>query len=176
MGQGGYTQVGSFAAFGSLDPMLEAARRTTERVGQDLLNRTVEKTPVAKPPAGHADEWLLSRHRAPGTLKASWQVGEVTLDDGGRTFTVPVFTNDRIAPYVEWPTMPHIIVPRDPTKMLRFWNALGDTIYAQIVHHTGTRGTYMLTTSLAEVAVAWQAIGAEEMETWAEDQARLVAA
>jgi hypothetical protein len=176
MARGGYRQTGSFAAFGSLDAMLEAARRTTERVGQDLLQRTVEKTPIAKPPPGHADEWLISRHRTPGTLRASWQVGEVTLSSGGRVFEVPVFTNDRIAPYVEWPTMPHIIVPRDPAKMLRFWNGLGQTIYASIVHHTGTRGTYMLTTALAEVAIAWQQIGREEMETWAADQARLVAA
>jgi hypothetical protein len=165
----GYTSQGSLSQFGDPEALLAAARRTVERVGDDLLNRTVEHTPVAKPPPGHESEWLEARNREPGTLRESWKCGEVTVDEGGTTFTVDVYTNDRIAPYVEWPTRPHLI-GASPGKMLRFWDSVGNTVYARLVHHPGTAGSYMLTTALAEVAANWQAIGAEEMQQWAREQ------
>lgn len=171
----GYSSTGKLADFGRTEPMVAAVKRTVSRVGQDLLERTKEHTPVAKPPPGAAAEWLAARKRAPGTLKESWKCGEVTISEDGKTYTIDVYTNDSIAPYVEWPTMPHIIVPRNG-GMLRFWNALGQTVYATVVHHTGTRGSYMLTTAIAEEAVAWQQIGDEEMEQWSIDQAALVRA
>lgn len=170
----GYTSTGKLSGFGRPELMRDAQHRTVERVGRELLHRTVEHTPVAKPPPGHAAEWLEARKRAPGTLKESWKCGEVTIELGGETMSIDVYTHDRIAPYVEYPTLPHIIVPRNPRGMLRFWNALGDTVYAMIVHHTGTKGTYMLTTALAEVAAMWQEIGREELDRWARDTAALV--
>lgn len=160
---------GRLASFGRPELMRDAQRRTVERVGPELHRRTVEHTPVAHPPPGHAAEWLESRKRAPGTLKASWRVGEVTVNIAGEVMSIDVYTNDRIAPYVEYPTVPHLIVPRNPGGVLRFWDKLGKTIYATIVHHTGTRGSYMLTTALAEVAAMWRTIGAEEMERWARE-------
>lgn len=166
----GYRATGKLANFGRTAGMEAAARRTTERVGQELLERTMRHTPVAKPPPGHEEEWLQSRHgRLPGTLRESWKVGDVTVIERGHTYSVEVYTMDRIAPYVEWPTMPHIIVPHNPSGMLRFWDRLGRTVYARIVMHTGTKGSYMLTTSLAEVAAMWETIGAEEMERWARE-------
>lgn len=165
---------GSLASFGAGSPMRDAQRRTVERVGDLLLERTKAHTPIAKPPPGHEVEWLASRKRLPGSLRESWRVGEVTIVAGDERMTIDVYTNDEIAPFVEWPTMPHIIVPRNPSGMLRFWDNLGSTIYATVVHHTGTKGSYMLTTALAEVAVLWQEVGAEEMETWARDQQALV--
>lgn len=170
----GYHATGKLADFGRPELMRGAQRRTVERVGKELLHRTVDHTPVAKPPPGHASEWLAARKRAPGTLKASWKVGEVTVELGGETMTIDVYTNDQIAPFVEWPTMPHIIVPRNPSGMLRFWTSLGDTVYATIVHHTGTKGTYMLTTALAEVGALWEAIGRLELEEWAREAAAAV--
>lgn len=171
----GYRSDGKLENFGRPEAMLEAQRRTVERVGARLHELTVEHTPVAKPPPGHEAEWLLSRHgRRPGALRESWKVGEVEVLEGGRLMRVDVYTHDPVAPYVEWPTLPHIIVPRRPGGMLRFWDAFGNTVYARIVHHTGTKGSFMLTTSLAEIAAMWQEIGHEEMDQWARDQARLV--
>lgn len=165
----GYRSSGRLADFGRPELLRAAQRRTVERIGDELHRRTVEHTPVAKPPPGHEAEWLASRKRAPGTLRESWKIGEVTVNIAGEVMSIDVYTNDRIAPFVEWPTLPHIIVPHNPRGMLRFWNALGDTIYATIVHHTGTKGSYMLTTALAEVAAMWQEIGAEEMQRWARE-------
>lgn len=174
----GYTQVGKFENFGRVEPFLECQRRTVRRVGELLHERTVAHTPVAKPPpAVDLAEWIKSRKgRMPSTLKESWSLGEVIVELGGARVSIEVRTFDDIAPFVEWPTMPHIIVPKRPGGLLRFWNALGETVYATIVHHTGTKGSYMLTTALAEVALEWQAIGAEELERWARDQERLIAA
>jgi hypothetical protein len=168
----GYTQRGRLEDFGRTDLLLEAQQRTVKRVGDLLLQRTRAGTPVAKPPANvPLDEWIKARHgRLPGTLRESWQVGEVEVDLDGTTMTIPVYTNDSIAPYVEYPTLPHLIVPRNPGGMLRFWNALGETVYATVVHHTGTKGSFMLTTALAEVAVMWQEIGRDELDRWSREQ------
>jgi hypothetical protein len=160
---------GSLASFGEPQLMRDAQKRTVERAGARLHELTIEHTPVAQPPPGHAAEWLASRKRLPGTLRASWKLGQVTIVAGRDVMAIDVYTNDRIAPYVEWPTMPHLIVPRNPRGMLRFWDKLGNTIYATIVHHTGTKGSYMLTTALAEVAAFWQTIGAEEIARWARE-------
>lgn len=165
----GYTSQGSLARLADPDLMRAAQRRTVSRVGDELLHRTVEHTPVAKPPPGHEAEWLAARKRAPGTLKESWKVGEVTVELGTETMTIDVYTHDPVAPHVEWPTRPHLI-PLMPGKTLRFWDKEGRTVFAMIVHHPGTQGSYMLTTAIAEVAVAWRSIGAEEMAEWAREQ------
>ena len=155
--------------------MDDAAKRTAQRVGELLQERVTEHTPVAQPPPGHYAEWLASRHgRLPGTLKESWKVGDVTVSQAAHTYSIDVYTMDKIAPYVEWPTLPHLIVPRRPGGMLRFWDKLGNTIYATIVHHTGTKGSYMMATAIAEVALLWEAIGAEEMQAWAREQQALI--
>jgi hypothetical protein len=170
----GYKSIGKLENYGRPEPLIEAARRTVERSTALLRQLTHDHTPVAKPPPGHEVEWMQSRHgRPPGALKESWKVGELEVIDAGRLIRMDVYTNDPVAPYVEWPTLPHIIVPR-AGGMLRFWDQFGHTIYARIVHHTGTKGSYMLTTALAEVAVLWQEIGAEEMEKWAREQERLI--
>lgn len=166
----GYSSQGSLERLADPELMRAAQRRTAERVGDRLLERTKEHTPVAKPPPGAAAEWLAARKRAPGTLKESWKVGQVTVVLGREVMTIDVYTHDEIAPYVEWPTLPHLIIPRSPGGVLRFWNKFGKTVYATIVHHTGTKGSYMLTTALAEIAALWLEIGAEEMDRWAREQ------
>jgi hypothetical protein len=153
--------------------MRAAGRRTTERVGADLRERVRRHTPVAKPPPGAAGEWEASRGgRPPGTLRESWRVGKVTVRGSGGLMSIDVYTEDPVAPDVEWDTQPHIIRPRGEGGMLRFWTRSGDVVFATIVHHPGTRGVHMLATALVEVAASWQEIGREEMERWAREQLR----
>jgi hypothetical protein len=175
----GYRADGKLEHFGRPELMVAAAIRTVDRVDDRMLELTKEHTPIAKPPPGLSAEdfawWLRSRHgRAPGSLRESWRVGEIEVIDGGKLVRKDVYTNDPIAPYVEYPTLPHIIIPRRPGGLLHFFNEHGGSVYAVIVHHTGTKGSFMLTTAQAEIAVSWQEIGAEEMRRWARDAARAV--
>lgn len=171
----GYQSVGKLENFGRVEPFLAMQHRTVDRVGDLLLELTVDGTPVAKPPPGAEAEWLQARHgRLPGELKKSWR--KDVLEVEGSTMRIAVFTRDPVAPHVEYPTMPHIIVPRRPGGWLRFWNKFGGVVFARLVHHPGTGGSFMLTTALGKVALMWQEIGREELDRWAREQERLVAA
>lgn len=165
----------SLADLGDDRGMLAAGRRTAERVADDLHERVVRHTPVAKPPAASvAAEWQRERRRRPGHLKDSWRVGEVTVKLDGEEVTVDVYTLDLVAPHVEWDTQPHLIVPKDPGGLLRYWNHAGETVFAKVVHHPGTRGQHMMATSLVEVAATWESIGSEEMSRWASEHFRMM--
>lgn len=140
------------------------ARRATGKVGRDLRARVRRHTPVQKrTPAitasyATAAAFVKARKgRLPGTLQASWRVGDVEISERGmgRRYRIPVFTMDPIAPHVEWPTMPHIIMPRR-ARVLTIPTIAGMR-FAMIVHHPGTQGSYMMATALQEVAVTWQA-------------------
>lgn len=167
-----YRADGALADFFREEPLIEAARRTTERVGEDLRDRVRRHTPVAKPPPGAEAEWLEARKRAPGTLRESWKVGEVVVRAGVGHMTIDVYTEDPIAPDVEWETMPHLILPQGDAGALRFWDKGGAKVFAKIVHHPGTRGAHMMATSLVEVAASWWDIGAEEFRRWEREQLR----
>jgi hypothetical protein len=169
----GFQRRGSLSSFGDTGPMVAACRRTAERVGVVLQARVKHHTPVADPPPGHEAEWLASRKRLPGTLRESWRVGDVQ-HVGNRQFSVDVYTEDEIAPYVEWPTLPHLIVPRRPGGWLRFWTKEGDTVYARIVHHTGTKGSYMMAIGAAETQQLWHELGVKGLEEWAAEQEALI--
>lgn len=157
-----YRQQGSMADLLDDAPIDQAARRTTERVGHLLHERVTFHTPVAVlPPGGTIDE---RDGRRPGTLKDSWKVGEMTVAMDGQGYSIDVYTDDPIAPYVEYPVAPHEIRPRRPDGMLRFRGRDGSVIYAKLVHHPGHFGAFMMATSLAEVAAQWQAIGKEELD------------
>jgi hypothetical protein len=173
----GYEADGKLEDFFHPEPMIECARRTTERVGADLKDRVAHHTPVAKPPSGSvAAEWEAARKRIPGTLKESWQIGEVTVTSNGARLTIPVFTDDPVAPYVEWDTQPHLIVPKDQlTGVLRYWDTSGNIVFAQVVHHPGTKGAHMMATALTEVAATWFAIGSDEFRRWENEQLKGVA-
>ena len=105
-------------------PALRAARRITERAGEELTADVKERSPVAEPPAGavalgEVDEWLASRGREPGTLKESWKTSEVEMTLSPKftvgvveRFTVESYTEDPVAPHVERDTSPHA----DPTE------------------------------------------------------------
>jgi hypothetical protein len=169
-----------------LAPSLEAGidrfgRRTTAKVGEELRRRVRRHTPIAKPGSAavrasyrNSGEWIRDRGgRRPGTLLESWRVGDVDVRTlgGGKTFTIPVFTLDRIAPFVEWETMPHLILPRH-AKRLRFPTA-GGMVFALLVHHPGTRGAHMMSRALLEVSVSWQVIAEREWQLEARQVWRL---
>jgi len=154
-------------------PLQRAAKRMTQRVGDDLAKRVAHHTPVAKPPPGVAvGEWLQSRHgRRPGHLKGSWKVGSVKALAGGTVYTVPVYTNDPVAPHVEYLTRPHEIQAKRG-GVLRFPGKGGGWVFAKLVHHPGSIGAHMMATALVEIAATWTRIGAEEVERWSHEQLR----
>lgn len=169
----GYTADGELADLFLEEPLLAAGRRTVDRVSADLHERVTRHTPVAKPPAASvAAEWEVARKRIPGTLRESWKIGEVTIEVDGARMTVDVYTDDPIAPHVEWDTQPHLIVPKEPTGVLRYWDSAGGTVFAKVIHHPGTKGAHMMATALVEVAATWQGIGREEMDRWSREAFR----
>jgi hypothetical protein len=156
------------------------ARRATAKVGDELHHRVRRHTPVSKPGApavvasyGASGEWIRARGgRMPGTLKESWEVGEVTVvveGSAGLRYTIPVFTLDPVAPDVEWDTMPHLILPKRPGGRLTIPTPQG-MVYARAVHHPGTRGAHMMATALAEVAASWERVTRDE---WAAEARRI---
>jgi hypothetical protein len=172
----GYTSDGDVADLCDVSAVDRCADRITGRVGEFLHERVTRHTPVAeRPPGVDSREWDDARGgRQPGDLKRSWKVGEVTVEAEatGEHRRIDVYTDDPVAPHVEWDTLPHIIVPKDPDGWLRFWDSAGDIVFAQIVHHPGTRGQHMMATALAETAAAWKGIAAEEVALWARTYAR----
>lgn len=84
-----------------------AGRAMTRKGGDKLLHDTKELTPVYRPRPGAPP-----RTRRPGTLRRSFKADRVArhvAGDGTTGWTVRVFTEDPIAPHVEWNTVPHDI-------------------------------------------------------------------
>lgn len=135
--------------------IIDDAVRTARRVGRRLLELVERYTPVAEP-----DPRDDRGGRVPGTLRRSWRLGEPVILPGGRV-RIEVFTRDRIAPHVEYPTRPHIIRPRR-ARALRFF-ADGQMVFAMQVQHPGTRGSFMMARAMAQVAVEWRGIARREL-------------
>lgn len=164
-------------------------RKVVEEVGSDLKRRVRRHTPVSKPGApeivasyGSSGAWIRARGgRRSGTLKDSWQLGDVdVLVRGGGVaalrFSIEVFTLDPVAPHVEYPTRPHVIRPRKPGGRLTI-PTRGGMVLRREVHHPGTQGAYMMAKALAEVAATWQATArrlweAEARSIWTEGVTR----
>lgn len=157
------------------ESIIATGRRITERVGERLHERVTEHTPVAEaPPEVSAATFIRERGgRVPGELKRSWKIGTVTVSDGGRAISVDVYTEDPVAPHVEWDTAPHLILPRKPGGALRYRDRLGNVVFAKVVNHPGTRGVHMMATASVEVAATWYEIGEEEVARWAAEQQAL---
>lgn len=169
----------------------------TERTVKRVTDGAAHRSPVADVPEGlTADQFAGSRGRVPGRLKRSWKSGaveETTSPSGEARFGGDSYTEDPVAPHVEWDTRPHIIRPRvdrapasvvssgkprlpgtDPRARLRFWQG-GREVFAGEVRHPGTQGQHMMRDSLASAEVEWaDTIGAEEIERWAREQSELV--
>jgi hypothetical protein len=84
-----------------------------------------------------------------GRLRASIKVTR-TVSFRGPTYTVG--TNVTYAPMVETGTKPHIIRPKSK-KVLRF-KVGGQTVYARVVHHPGTKPKPFLSRATREVGAA----------------------
>jgi len=67
-----------------------------------------------------------------------------------------LFQRDPLFPYVEYPTRPHLIVPR-AGGWLR-WVAGGSAHFARTVHHPGTKGRNVIDPILAAAAPRFAAI------------------
>ncbi len=180
----GYSANADLQDLFDVGPAERAARRITERSGEKLTEEATERSPVAEPPAGaialgEVDEWLKARKRKPGTLKESWKTSDVEEGFSPRfaagtveRFSIESYTEDPIAPHVEWDTRPHRIVAVN-APVLRFWDEAGK-VFRREVFHPGTRGQHMMRDSLVELEVDWRTIGEEEVARWAREQARLV--
>lgn len=180
----GYTANAPLEALFAVAPAERAARRMTERTGEHLTDEVAERSPVAEPPGGavdlgEVDEWLRSRKREPGSLKKSWRTGPVEVVLSPRftsgtvdRYSIESYTEDPVAPHVEWDTSPHPIVAVN-APVLRFWDQVGK-VFRRSVFHPGTRGQHMMRDSLVVLEVDWRTIGEEEVARWAREQARLV--
>lgn len=142
-------------------PLEMAARRIAKRCQERLLELVREYTPVAEAPEGaDVEDWLDRRVRAPGTLRDSWEEGEIEVMSHGR-IRVSVLTRDEVAPHVEYPTKPHVIRARR-VSYLRFWMG-GEVVYRRAVFHPGTEGAFMMGRALAQLRREWELIARREL-------------
>jgi Bacteriophage HK97-gp10, putative tail-component len=121
------------------------------RIAYEIQEAVRRLTPVAvRTPQVSASMFTRERSRRPGTLKDSWEIGHLTKI--GNVAMIEVYTEDPIAPYVEYDTQPHTIRAK-PGSVLRFRSSkTGDVIYAAEVMHPGTTGVHMLARACAEVS------------------------
>lgn len=188
-----YTATHSLADLFDVGPADRAARRMTARAGGAVTKGAARRTPVADIPQGlTADQFSGGRGRVPGYMKRSWRTGRVEELPAER-YGIDSYTEDPVAPHVEWDTRPHTFGPSpsrapasvvatgkprragtDPAARLRFYVG-GRAVYAAEVSHPGTQGQHMMRDSLTEVELTWDSrIGGEEVLRWAREQAELV--
>ena len=147
--------------------MHRARRRMVERTAEFTRDRAAHHTPVANVPEGVTRaEFIEGRGRVPGTAKKSWRVGELVVERDGEHITMDVYSIDPLIELIEFPTQPHLIVPKNAGGVLAF-TVNGKTVFATLVHHPGTRGAFMLTTAIREGEVEMQRIMREELDAWA---------
>ena len=148
----------SYKASGSLSHVVnveedvdEIERALALRMAYEIQEAVRRLTPVAvRTPQVSAGVFARERSRRPGTLKDSWEIGHLTKI--GSVAMIEVYTEDPIAPYVEYDTQPHTIRAK-PGSVLRFRSTkTGDVIYAAEVMHPGTTGVHMLAKACAQVA------------------------
>lgn len=148
----GYHATGTLSHLVNVEEDIDGVERALAlRMAYEIQEKVRRYTPVAvRPPKLSASAFRSERSRRPGTLKDSWEVGHLTKI--GSVAMIEVYTEDPIAPYVEYDTRPHIIRPRT-ASMLRFRSSkTGDVIYAAEVLHPGTTGVHMMARACAEVA------------------------
>lgn len=143
-----------------------AFRAITHAVGERLRELVAEYTPVSD------DPFREFPGRLPGTLRRSWELGDV--DVRGTRYTVVVETHDPVAPHVEWDTAPHRIKPR-PDRVARAaaegrramlsWrdSRTGLQVFAHEVLHPGTSGAHMMARALDRLELEWPVIVEREM-------------
>jgi hypothetical protein len=143
--------------------------RVALRCQRRLRELVVEFTPMSD------DPFREYPGRLHGTLKRSWELGEVIV--GEDTFRVVVLTEDPVAPHVEWDTAPHRIRPKPERvaaaaaqgkrAMLRWWDRrTGQMVFAHEVLHPGTSGAHMMARALDALEQEWPVIVREEIAGW----------
>lgn len=137
--------------------------RAADRVADRLHELVTDLTPMSD------DPFREFPGRLPGTLKRSWEKGEVEMFRDGRV-RVTVETFDPVAPHVEWDTSPHLIRARRAAA-LRFYSPLGELVFAKVVNHPGTTGQHMMARALDRLQAELPAILRQEMFEWARGQA-----
>lgn len=139
--------------------------RVALRVQRRLKELVTEFTPMSD------DPFREFPGRVPGTLKRSWEFGDVDVRE--RRIAVTVETFDPVAPHVEWDTAPHRIRPKPERvakaaaqgrrAMLRFYDrATGAVVFRGEVFHPGTSGAHMMARALDRLEVEWPVIAREE--------------
>lgn len=124
------------------------ARKMADHGGARLTELTKQNTPIG--PAPSAMESAVRRaKRKPGDLRRSFEQKAVVALPGNR-YQSGVETHDPIAPFVEWPTRPHEILPRRRGGLLAFVKD-GHWVYTKRVWHPGTTGQAMVRISAAKV-------------------------
>jgi hypothetical protein len=102
------------------------------------LRASIERTPV---------------ERGRSALGTGW---------GGR-----VFTEDPIAPFVEWDTAAHMIFPRTPGGTLHWRDrATGEDRFSRGVRHPGTKGQHMFSIGAAITEHELHAIFRPALDVW----------
>ena len=122
------------------------------RMAFEIKEKVRRYTPTAvRPPKVSAGVFRTERDdRKPGTLKDSWEIGKPYKV--GNLMVIEIYTEDPIAPHVEYDTRPHPIKAK-PGSVLRFRSSkTGEVVYATEVMHPGTTGVHMLARACAEVA------------------------
>lgn len=147
-----YHATGSLRALVDVDAEVDhSAEMLCYRMAYEIQEKVRRYTPVAvRPPQVTPGVFRAERQRRPGTLKDSWDIGH--LRHVGTVYSIEIYTDDPIAPYVEYDTRPHRIRAKHGS-MLRFRSSkTGEVIYAAEVLHPGTTGVHMLARACAEVS------------------------
>lgn len=168
-----------FTREGTLEDLFEprfaddVGKAICDAVGDRMLDRVRERTPVAQLPAaykGDYEEWVSDRgERRPGTLRDKWRRTPVTGTTGSG-LRVVVFNPDPVVDHVEYETRPHAIrahMRAGPNGSyqgsLRF--PVGPVFrYAVEVWHPGTQGVHMMRDTEAEIEATWEDDGARVLE------------
>lgn len=112
-------------------------------IGDRVKEEAQRRVGVYKPPPEGPQ-----RKRRPGTLRDSI-VKRITERDG--LPVVQIGSEDEIALWHHEGTQPHVIAPRNGTRLV-FWSEEANRlVFARWVHHPGTRPNRFLTDALAAI-------------------------
>lgn len=134
-----------------LDAVDRACKRITDDAGDRLQANVRRNTPVDASPFRDKPD------RPRGALRESIERGrvEATVPD----YRVRVFTEDPVAPHVEWDTRPHTIRARRPGGRLHWRDRqTGDHRFAASVEHPGTTGQHMFAAGAARTEAEIEAV------------------
>lgn len=166
-----YSQHGHLADLFDPDLAQNAAQEMADDGTDSLLEHVIEYTPVSYANSAFQRFGGFEVAREPGTLKRSWRRRPVveTVHGLEPAFRGEVYTDDPVAPYVEWNTAPHPIDPKKPGGMLRFrvWPT-GQVVFARHVDHPGTTGQHMMGLASARVEALFGTVTYPALQRWAE--------